>query len=154
MLFKGLEEEEFEVVIDAVEEVQAPYGTLIIKEGDQGDCMYIVESGTLDCTKVFKGNTKATFLKEYVPGDSFGELSLLYNTPRAASIKANQDSVLWRIDRATFNHIVKDSAIRRREKFEAFLKSVKVMARMDAYERSKVADALQEEMFQSGEIVI
>lgn len=89
MLFKGLEEEEFEVVIDAVEEVQAPYGTLIIKEGDQGDCMYIVESGTLDCTKVFKGNTKATFLKEYVPGESFGELSLLYNTPRAASIKAN-----------------------------------------------------------------
>jgi cAMP-dependent protein kinase regulator len=45
-----------------------------------------------------------------VPGEGFGELSLLYNAPRAATIKAVEDSIVWRLDRDTFNHIVKESA--------------------------------------------
>lgn len=116
--------------------------------------MYIVESGTLNCTKIFKGTTKPTFLKEYLPGESFGELSLLYNTPRAASIVTHSDSTLWKIDRETFNNIVKDSAIRKRERFEEFLKSIKILARMEPYERSMLADALAEELFLSGETII
>jgi len=84
--------------------------------------MYIVDKGTLACTKVLKGTTKPTFLKEYEPGESFGELSLLYNTPRAATITAKTDSTLFQLDRQVFNHIVKDSAIIKRERFEEFLK--------------------------------
>ena len=72
--------------------------------------MYVLESGSLLCTKLFKGNTEPTKLKEYVPGEGFGELALLYNCPRAATIKATVDSKVWRLDRDTFNHIVKDAA--------------------------------------------
>lgn len=109
-MFGALDESELLVVIDAIEEVKASAGTLIIKEGDVGDCMYVLESGSLLCTKVFKGHTQPTTLKTYVPGEGFGELSLLYNAPRAATIKAIEDSVVWRLDRDTFNHIVKDAA--------------------------------------------
>ena len=49
-------------------------------------------------------------LKEYQPGDAFGELALLYNAPRAATIKSMTDVHLWVLDRNTFNHIVKDAA--------------------------------------------
>jgi cAMP-dependent protein kinase regulator len=49
-------------------------------------------------------------LKYYLPGEAFGELALLYNAPRAASIVASEASELWALDRRTFNHIVKDSA--------------------------------------------
>jgi cAMP-dependent protein kinase regulator len=49
-------------------------------------------------------------LKTYEPGDAFGELALLYNAPRAATIKAKVASQLWVLDRNTFNHIVKDAA--------------------------------------------
>ena len=60
-------------------------------------------------------------MKEYNPGEAFGELALLYNCPRAATITANSDSKLWSLDRKTFNHIVKDAAANKREKFEEFL---------------------------------
>jgi cAMP-dependent protein kinase regulator len=51
-----------------------------------------------------------TYLKTYEPGESFGELALLYNAPRAASIKAKTSTNLYELDRETFNNIVKDAA--------------------------------------------
>ena len=60
----------------------------------------------------------------------------MYNAPRAATITAKTDCHVWRLDRDTFNHIVKDAAARKREKFETFLSSVKILESMDPYERS------------------
>jgi len=109
-MFNALDEKELKIVVDAIEEVKVQPGQIVIKEGDQGDCMYVVEFGQLNCTKLFKGQNQPTFLKEYQPGEGFGELALLYNAPRAATITAKTDAVLWKLDRDTFNHIVKDAA--------------------------------------------
>lgn len=57
-------------------------------------------------------------------GDVFGELALLYNTTRAANVDAREDSVLWKLDRRSFNSIVKDAAQKKRERYEGFLGSV------------------------------
>jgi len=134
-MFDALDEKEFEIVIDSIEEVQVAKGEILIHEGDEGDCMYVVESGILSCTKIFKGATEPTFLKEYKPGEGFGELALLYNAPRAATIAAKTDSVVWRLDRDTFNHIVKDAASKKRATYESFLSTVKILTSMDPYER-------------------
>mmetsp|Transcript_116229 Transcript_116229/g.161336 ORF Transcript_116229/g.161336 Transcript_116229/m.161336 type:complete len:121 (+) Transcript_116229:231-593(+) len=120
-MFNALDENELEIVISAIEEAKYQAGEAVIKEGDQGDCMYVLESGALDCTKVFAGNSAPTHLKTYAPGEGFGELALLYNAPRAATITAKSESVAWRLDRDTFNHIVKDAAQRKREKYDKFL---------------------------------
>lgn len=45
---------------------------------------------------------------------AFGELALLYNAPRAATIKAKTNGSLFSLDRETFNHIVKEAVIKKR----------------------------------------
>lgn len=126
-MFSALDDEEFQTVIDAIEEVQGKEGDAIIKEGDEGNCMYILESGSLDCTKVFKAGDAPTHLKVYQPGEAFGELALLYNVPRAATITAKSPYVIWKLDRDTFNHIVKDAAAKKRQKYDDFLQSVTIL---------------------------
>lgn len=126
-MFNALEESEMKVVIDAIEEVKAAPDKEIITQGDAGDCMYVLESGSLECTKIFKPGQPPTKLKTYVPGEGFGELALLYNAPRAATITATEESIVWRLDRGTFNCIVKDAAQRKREKYDSFLQSVPIL---------------------------
>lgn len=93
-------------------------------------------------------------MKVYYPGESFGELALLYNAPRAATIKAKTDVVLFSLDRECFNGIVKDAAVKKREKYDEFLSKVDLLSTMDAYERSKIADALKPVRVGKGEYVV
>lgn len=153
-MFMGLDDGDMEVVIDAMDEKKAKAGTNIIVEGENGGELYVVEEGQLDCFKKFPDAPEPKFLKTYVPGDAFGELALLYNAPRAATIKAKTDCHLWVLDRNTFNFIVKDAASRKREKYEEFLKSVSILSSMDLYERAKLSDAIKEEKFEPNDYVI
>jgi len=126
----------------------------VIKQGDNGDDLYVVDSGKLSCYKLFPNNSEPTFLKDYEPGESFGELALLYNAPRAATIKAVEQSVLFALDRETFNHIVKDSTMKKREEYEKFLQNLELLSNMDAYERSKIADAAKRVKIPAGEYIV
>lgn len=116
--------------------------------------MYVLSEGSLACTKIFPGTTEPKHLKDYVPGEAFGELALLYNAPRAATITSTSESTLMKLDRGTFNNIVKDAAQRKREKYENFLQSVEILQQLDPYERSKLGDAVREESFNSGDYII
>lgn len=60
-------------------------------------------------------DTEPKMIKQYNAGDLFGELALLYNAPRAASIQAKSEAILFALDRSTFNNIVKDATIKKRE---------------------------------------
>lgn len=126
----------------------------VINQGENGELLYVVDSGKLACYKLFSGNAEPTFLKNYEPGESFGELALLYNAPRAASIKAVEPSVLFALDRETFNHIVKDAAMRKREEYENFLTNLELLSNVDSYERSKIADAVKRVKVPAGEYVV
>jgi len=62
-------------------------------------------------------------------------LALLYNAPRAATIKAKTNATLFSLDRETFNNIVKDAANKKRTYYEEFLSKVELLSDMDPYER-------------------
>lgn len=152
VIFQNLEANEIEIVINAMEESNFIPGQTVIMQGEAGDCLYIVESGDLECYR--KIDNKDKLLKTYGPGDSFGELALLYNAPRAATVKTKTKSILWKLDRETFNYIVKDASMKKREKYEKFLKSVEILSTVEGYELQQICDALRTCSFKGGDYVI
>ena len=153
-IFNSLEDKELKTVIDSFEEKNYKAGQNVITQGEEGDVLYLVDSGELDCEKVFKAGNPPTYLKTYKPGESFGELALLYNAPRAATIRAKTDSTCWALDRECFNNIVKDAAIKKREKYENTLKKVEILKSIDPYELGQICDALKTKNFEKGEAII
>jgi cAMP-dependent protein kinase regulator len=153
-MFSALDDKEKTIVIDAMIEKKFKPDEYVIKQGEYGDHLYVVDSGALDCYKKFKPTENDTYLKTYQPGESFGELALLYNCPRAASIKAKVESVAYELDRETFNNIVKDSAVKKRERYDEFLSKVEILKGMDPYERSKIGDVLKTVKFRNGDYII
>ena len=154
-LFSNLEAKDLEIVIGAMDEKRFKSGEDVITQGDKGDCLYFVESGNLECYKQFAKGEKPVLVKKYEPGDSFGELALLYNAPRAATIRAVSDEVItWMLDRETFNNIVRDAAQKKREKYENFLKNVEILSTIDSYELMQISDAIKSATYQKDDYII
>ncbi|GAA5802346.1 camp-dependent protein kinase regulatory subunit [Helicostylum pulchrum] len=147
-LFRNLDEEQYLDVVNAMSEKRVPNQTTVIEQGGVGDYFYVVESGTLDC---FIGETKVT---NYEAGGSFGELALMYNAPRAATIVTTSDSVLWALDRITFRTILMENTSRKRRMYEIFLSEVSLLKSLESYEQHKIADALESVYFEDGQEVV
>lgn len=153
-MFAHLDEKDLVIVIDAMEEKIFEEGSTVIKQGDDGAELFLVGDGLLECFRIMKAGEEPKKLREYERGEAFGELSLLYNAPRAATITAKTKSILYSLDRDTFNFIVKDAAQKKREKYESSIKQVKILNSVSAYERSQIADAIKEEHFVADELII
>lgn len=153
-MFSRLEETEKQKVVLAMVEKKAATGETVIREGDEGKELFIVDEGSLDCTKLNKESGQEVFLKTYYPGEAFGELALLYNAPRAASIVAKEECTLFCLDRESFNHIVKDAAVKQREKYYNFISKVEILDSLDDYEKNKICDCLQVQNFKAGDFII
>jgi cAMP-dependent protein kinase regulator len=151
-MFAALEPKEMEIILMAMKECPFEAGKQVITEGDNGDFLFVIEKGTLECKKTIGGEEKV--VKVVNEGDVFGELALLYNCPRAANVVAKDEVICWQLDRDTFNNVVKEAAAKRRERYDAFLKSVTLLASIDAYERSQISDALKPETFSKGDTIV
>jgi CRP-like cAMP-binding protein len=95
-LFAPLEPKSLELVAQQMQRVEVPAGATVIREGDAGDLFYVVESGSL--TASYQGRT----LSQQGPGDPFGEIALLRDVPRTATVVADEPSVLWSLERGPF----------------------------------------------------
>ncbi len=79
-------------------------GTVIFRELDDSDALYIVEEGTIVVSKHVSGDVDMV-LTRFAPGDFFGEMGLFDNAPRSATANVEIDSLLWRLDRSVFHAI-------------------------------------------------
>ncbi|GES58342.1 cAMP-dependent protein kinase regulatory subunit [Aspergillus terreus] len=161
-LFSHLDDDQFKTVLDALVEKPIPAKDIkVISQGDAGDYFYVVEDGHFDVYIHPSGSVQpgadgmGNKIGSIGPGGSFGELALMYNAPRAATIvSTDPKSTLWALDRITFRRILMDSAFQRRRMYEAFLEEVPLLSSLQPYERSKIADALEPIKYPSGSTII
>jgi len=153
ILFSHLDASERKEVSKFMHVVSFKAGDVIIEQGDEnGDHFYVVDEGECDIYVTKDGVTER--VQHVDAGGSFGELALIYNTPRAATVKATVDSKLWAIGRMVYRRVLMDSTIRKREMYESFLDKVPILEPLQKYERLTVADALEPANFKDGEVIV
>jgi CRP/FNR family cyclic AMP-dependent transcriptional regulator len=84
-----------------------PAGTVLFREGDRGEEMFILQSGKVKISKKIRGveKTLATLEK----GEFFGEMAILNDKPRSASAETVEDSDMLVIDRKTFETLLRSN---------------------------------------------
>lgn len=146
-LFDKLESREKKTLVDAFEKHSVEGGQTIIKQGDIGDFFYIIQRGKVkylvDGEEVGKAGR----------GDFFGELALLYNSPRAATVISLHSCELWRVDQMTFRRILASYQIREDSETKALLKNVDFLKDLDDAGLTKIAYLMGTKKVKAGEHV-
>eukprot|EP00595_Chromulina_sp_UTEXLB2642_P003768 CAMPEP_0196764792 /NCGR_PEP_ID=MMETSP1095-20130614/6857_1 /TAXON_ID=96789 ORGANISM="Chromulina nebulosa, Strain UTEXLB2642" /NCGR_SAMPLE_ID=MMETSP1095 /ASSEMBLY_ACC=CAM_ASM_000446 /LENGTH=426 /DNA_ID=CAMNT_0042121243 /DNA_START=110 /DNA_END=1391 /DNA_ORIENTATION=+ len=151
-LLKTLDSEQKDLIVKAFQgPIYKREGEDIIKQGEIGDVFFLLDDGIVD-VYVNKQNNE-TKVHTYKSGDSFGELAILYNTPRAATCRAQSDCKLWTLDRVSFKAIIVAKAMQKRELYEAFLKQVPILSSLTDNELLTLADSLAEEKYSNGSVI-
>uniref|UniRef100_A0A1I8F901 cAMP-dependent protein kinase type II regulatory subunit n=1 Tax=Macrostomum lignano TaxID=282301 RepID=A0A1I8F901_9PLAT len=154
LLFRSLERADLGHVIDAMEERLVSAGTCVIEQDQEGDNFYVVEKGIFEAFVRDRATGTSRHVLTYKNEGSFGELALMYYCPRAATIVAKTDGVLWSLDMETFQQKVLMAAFKHRKKYEAFLAAVRAAGRDDAVRTAKCGGCAEEREFSDGEPII
>lgn len=145
---KNLEISQIRELVDCMYPVDFKSGSMIIKEGDVGSLVYVMEEGKVEVTK--EGNKLCTM----GPAVVFGELAILYNCTRTASVKALSHCKLWAIDRPCFRSIMMKTGLMRHKENMDFLQSVDLIKGLPEETISQLADLLGEANYECGDYII
>ena len=108
-IFEGLSVSELAAIASITEELDCGKDEIVIKEGDSGETMYLIINGAVSVLKgVEKEGTREVELARMGSGDYFGEMALLEDTVRSASIKTSEDSRFLVLHKQEFTEIVRE----------------------------------------------
>eukprot|EP00397_Hematodinium_sp_SG-2012_P004771 GEMP01004785.1.p1 GENE.GEMP01004785.1~~GEMP01004785.1.p1 ORF type:complete len:763 (+),score=160.95 GEMP01004785.1:231-2519(+) len=155
VLFGLVPNRAIEQVIDAFEAKNIAQGERVITQDAAGDFFYVVKSGFFEIF-VKSGEEGASLHKvgEAGKGFAFGELALLYNAPRRATVTAREESVLWQLDRQSFRMLVVNAQEEKSKEYYKFLTECSIFARLNATEIQQLSELLQEEAFEPEETIV
>ncbi|XP_017579891.1 cGMP-dependent protein kinase 1a isoform X1 [Pygocentrus nattereri] len=145
---KNLELSQIQEIVDCMYPVEYGKDSCIIKEGDVGSLVYVMEDGKVEVTK------EGLKLCTMGPGKVFGELAILYNCTRTATVKTLTNVKLWAIDRQCFQTIMMRTGLIKHAEYMEFLKSVPTFHGLPEEILSKLADVLEETHYEDGDYII
>src|SRR6185503_9814720 len=104
-LFGSQPEEILQAIIAVGSFVRCGPGQIVVRQGDPGDCLYIVKDGVLEVLAAGADGGETTPVAYLGRGEVVGELALLTGSPRSASIRSPEHAVLFTLDKATFEDL-------------------------------------------------
>uniref|UniRef100_H2YVX6 cGMP-dependent protein kinase n=1 Tax=Ciona savignyi TaxID=51511 RepID=H2YVX6_CIOSA len=135
---KHLEDCQIEEIVDCMYPVEYSNGSCIIKEGDVGSLVYVLEDGKVAVTKA------GAHLCNMGAGKVFGELAILYNCTRTATVKATTHVRLWAIDRHCFQAIMMRTGLLKHSEYLEFLTSVPTFSGLGEDLLRRIVDVMEE----------
>ncbi|OWY96809.1 Cyclic AMP-dependent protein kinase [Phytophthora megakarya] len=152
LLFANIPEDTLQVLVDAMKYVAVDAGVDVVTQGDVGgDRFFILDSGA--CDVVVNGRVVGEVCATS-PRNFFGELALLYDSPRAATIRAKTPVECWSLDRVTFKRVLMATTMQQRALYLDFLGQVPIFSTLSSYEKMTVADALRVQFVESGDTIL
>ncbi|KAF6737454.1 cGMP-dependent protein kinase 2 [Oryzias melastigma] len=145
---KKLEPQHMREMVDCMYEKVFSEGQLVIQEGEAGNYLYVLAEGLLEVIQNGK------LLGEMRPGTAFGELAILYNCKRTATVKAVLQSHIWALERQTFQTIMMRTTQARHEEYFSFLRSVSLLKQLPEEKLGRIVDCLEVDYFEKGEYII
>jgi len=147
-VFDNLGDFETDMLVNAFEKSSRGQGEKVIVQGEVGDYFYIIHKGSV----AFEvDGAEVGTAKE---GNSFGELALLYDCPRAATCITSSPCELWRVDQKTFRKILASGTMRNDGEVRDILRKVPFLKDLDVKYLNKISEALNEMKYSKGEKIV
>lgn len=143
-----LDDEQIAMMVDLLVASNLKPGDEVIKEGTEGDSMYIVAAGELLVTQAGRE------LRTLASGDVFGELAILYNCKRTATVRAKTEVRLWCMERQTYRTIITNKSKKKREQLMGFLKTSRTLKDLNDVQLSKIIDSMEEVKYQDKDVIV
>ena len=154
ILFANLKRAEKQEIVKAFHKQEFAAGTDVVVQGEGGQKFYVVESGTLQVWVADALTEERNMTGTVERGGSFGELALMYNTARAATVTTATPCTLWIITRDEYLTIHKKQEMELKQMYETFMTKVPGMQSLSRSELSKLVHALQEVTYAEGDAII
>lgn len=145
----NLENEDKETIIQELIPFFIPKGMEIIKTGVIGEFFALIYHGLFKVNRI--EDPQPIHIRS---GDLFGEIALLYQTPRTATITSQTDSIIFCINRNTFKSVVIFASEQRRILYKNFLKEIPLFSKLSIQEISTLVEALKPIHYKTGNIVV
>jgi CRP-like cAMP-binding protein/rhodanese-related sulfurtransferase len=106
-VFKELPPEALEAIAGAVESLVVSGNSIVLRQGDPGECLYIIRSGSV---RIFRKNEEGIHLDISIkgPGETFGEMALLTGEPRSADVETLGETHLMVLSKDQLDRIMRD----------------------------------------------
>ncbi|NWQ77641.1 KGP2 kinase, partial [Columbina picui] len=145
---KRLEPHQIRDMVECMYERSFQQGSYVIRQGEPGNHIFVLKEGNLE---VFQ---QSKLLSSIPVWTAFGELAILYNCTRTASVKAITNVKTWALDREVFQNIMRVTAQTRQEQYRNFLRSVSLLKNLPEDKLTKIMDCLEVEYYNKGDYVI
>jgi len=106
-ILADLNDAQLEHLLDFMELQRVPQWSVVVRQGEQGDAMYLILAGELRARTML--GDRETILAMLGAGDFFGDMSLFDHGPRSADVVANVDSTLLKISVAAFDRLTREA---------------------------------------------